>query len=509
MAKRLKLAYVGAGSFRFSIGLFRNIVAATELLPMDVALCDIDADSLDLMARILRRMVKKAAILMKYEESDITVSSSTDRRAVLDNADFVCMSISVGLQAAEWIDIYLPLKCGIPQNTGDTVGPGGLFRALRTNPVCAAVVRDVKELCPRALVLNYSNPISTCSLAARTAAPDIQFIGLCHELFGGMETLRHFYGERAGTRMSNWRDIAIRYGGVNHFSWLTSIEYAGRDLYPPLRNNAHQLVLDGFRRRDAANGFNFHLLEKTGYFPYPGARHVAEFLPDYYNYFNHERENQCPHWDFPPIRDVPKLALQRRLAYLGFRMLAKGLVPTPGPTKEGELAIDMAVDWLGESQTEYVMNVMNSGTVPELPDECVVEVPGRFHSGRVLNPGTVHLSREVADYVRPHCEQQELTVRAALGDDIGLVVKAMVHDPMNAWIEDDDRIEHLARLMLFYEQQWLPKEWKEWIPTKRELMRSKYWVSPEGLSARNGAYLRKEFPVREELRRKAFFWPRL
>ncbi|WXG44339.1 MAG: hypothetical protein WED04_09945 [Promethearchaeati archaeon SRVP18_Atabeyarchaeia-1] len=506
MADRFKLAYIGAGSFRFSLGFFRNIVNATELLPMEVALCDIDAYSLSLMTRILRRMVQKAARRKRYRESNVLVSSSTDRTTALENADFVYKSISVGLQAAEWYDLYLPLKFGIPQNTGDTVGPGGLFRGLRSAPVCAAIAKDMKRLCPKAPLLNYTNPVSSCTLAARTVAPDVQFIGLCHELFNGMKVLRRFYNKRARKHIKHWRDIRVEYAGLNHFGWLTGIEYEEEDLYPVLRENAHQLVLDRFRGRDAANGFNFYLLEKTGCFPYPGARHVVEFLPDYYNAFNHEKQNQCPYWSFPEERSVWRVHAERRLVYSAFHLWAKGLIPVPGPRKEGEWAMEMTMDWRRDQPTEYVVNIPNNGTVPELPDNCIVEVPGSFEDGRMRAVRKIHVPKKVAGYLVPHCEQQPLTVKAALGNDPDLVVKAMLHDPMSGWIEDEEKIKYLTNLMLFYEQKWLPEEWREWIPKKEELKASKYWVAPAELSTKGNAFLVKKFLPREDLVSKAFFW---
>nr|MDO8133634.1 hypothetical protein [Candidatus Njordarchaeum guaymaensis] len=506
MADRFKLSYIGAGSFRFSLGFFRNIINATELLPLEVALCDIDKYSLSLMTKILKRMVPTGARRKHYKESDILVTSSTDRMVVLENADFVYESISVGLQAAEWFDIYLPLKFGIPQNTGDTVGPGGLFRGLRSNPTCAAIAKDMKKLCPKAPLLNYTNPVSSCTLAARAVAPGVQVIGLCHELFGGMKVLRRFYNKRAQKRIKHWRDMHVEYAGVNHFGWLTRIEYQGEDLYPVLQKNAHQLVLDRFRGRDAANGFNFFLLEKTGYFPYPGARHVAEFLPYYYNAFNHEKRDQCRYWSFPSIRSVWRVHAERRLVYSLYQLWANGIIPVLGPRKEGEWAMEMTIDWRKNRSTEYVVNIPNNGTVPELPDNCVVEVPGYFKDGELRPLKKIRVPKKVANYLRPHCEQQSLTVKAALGNDPDLVVKAMLNEPMNRWVEDDEKIEYLTKLMLFYEQKWLPKEWKEWIPKKEELINSKYWVSATELSTKGNAFLLKKFLPRKDMRSKAFFW---
>ncbi|NMC08175.1 MAG: alpha-glucosidase/alpha-galactosidase, partial [Candidatus Lokiarchaeota archaeon] len=166
MGNKFKIAYIGAGSFRFSIGLFKNIVAANELFPMEVVLHDVDAKSLDIMTRILNHMVKKSG-------ANVTVTSTLNRREALENADFLYKSISVGIQKAEWVDIHVPYKFGIPQNTGDTCGPGGIFRGLRCVPQVAAIARDMKELCPKAVLLNYTNPQATIVMGARRVDPDL------------------------------------------------------------------------------------------------------------------------------------------------------------------------------------------------------------------------------------------------------------------------------------------------------------------------------------------------
>jgi len=258
MNDRFKIAYIGAGSFRFSLGLFSDIARAVELSPMDVWLVDVDAKSLKIMTKILTHMSKKAN---KRNGIDFKVFSTTDRTQALENADFVYKSISVGIQEAEWFDNYLPIKFGIPQNTGDTCGPGGVFRNLRTNPVVAEIAKDMKKLCPKAPLMNYTNPQSGIVMAARTVAPDVQYVGLCHELFGGMGALRDWYNEKypgkAGGNVQNWNEFDFAYGGVNHFAWVTKFEYKGTDLNPELRKQAHQLVLEKYKRP-----FNFYLLEK-------------------------------------------------------------------------------------------------------------------------------------------------------------------------------------------------------------------------------------------------------
>jgi hypothetical protein len=168
--------------------------------------------------------------------------------------------------------------------------------------------------------------------------------------------------------------------------------------------------------------------------------------------------------------------------------------------------MEMTIDWRRNQPNEYVVNIPNNGTVPELPDNCIVEVPGYFKDRKLHSLKRIHVPKKVASYLVPHCEQQSLTVKAALGNDPDLVVKAMLHEPMNKWIEDEQKIEYLTKIMLFYEQKWLPKEWKEWIPTKERLKASTYWIPPSELSTEGNAFLVKKLPPRRELQAKAFFW---
>ena len=149
-------------------------------------------------------------------------------------------------------------------------------------------------------------------------------------------------------------------------------------------------------------------------------------------------------------------------------------------------------------------NYNYSKIIPELPDDCIVEVPGYFKEGDILPIKTIHLPEEVVNLVKPHAEQHRYTVDAALGNDIDLVIKAMLHDSMANWIEDDEKLEELAKLMLYYEQEWLPPEWKEWIPSKSELKKSKYWVSERDIAKKPFNFRKVKFPPDENLRSKAY-----
>ncbi|MHA1340684.1 MAG: family 4 glycosyl hydrolase [Promethearchaeota archaeon] len=499
MTERLKLAYIGAGSFRFSRGLFSNIVATQELMPMHIALVDIDEKALNIMYGIFKRMVKKAKKIARKNgwELDVTFSKHTDRREALENCDFIYKSISVGIQKSEWVDIHIPFQLGIPQNTGDTVGPGGLFRGLRCAPVAYNIAKDMKEFCPKAVLLNYTNPQATIVMGARRVDPNIQFIGLCHELFGGMGSVAEFFVKQKGLKIPHWTKMDFKYGGVNHFAWLTELSFDGKDLYEDLRKSQKWLEQNKFKGRT----FNWYLMGIYNYYPYPGSRHVAEFIPKYYNYFNHKEQKDI--WGFPVLRNVKALDLARRGTYVGFKLQSKGLIPVPGPTKKGERAMEMTIDWRDSNPTQHVVNLPNKGYIPNLPEDSIVEIPGYFKDGIMHGIKVGDLPNAIADLVRPHCEVQKLTVDAALKCDLDLLYKAAKRDSMCAFIEDDERIERMVDLMLYYEQEWLPEEWKESIKSLDELKNSKYFVSKKELHSKNVSKIVK-YPPRSEIAEKSY-----
>ncbi|GAB4313777.1 MAG: alpha-glucosidase/alpha-galactosidase [Promethearchaeota archaeon] len=504
----MKIVYLGAGSFRFSYGLFRNLCAAGEVIPLEVWLVDVDSPLLEVMRGFLTRQARKYHV-------PLSIHATPDRREALPGADVVYKSISIGQQDSEWYDVHVPQKFGIPQNTGDTVGPGGLFRALRVVPVVEEIVRDVEELCPDALLLNYTNPQAPIVLGAKNTAPRVQTVGLCHELFGGMRTVVKLLREalrREGTpelakKLPHWEDLLPRYAGVNHFTWLLS--FAGKDarvdLYDVLRRHASE------GGKLAGRPFNFHLLERYGLFPLPGSRHVAEFLPEYYNYFNHLEAAKL--WGMPKLRNVAMLRRARKLAIWGYRQVAKGRLRPPKPSVRGERAIEMTVDWLESkagtrvaSPREHVVNVLNEGgaVVPSLPDGCVVEVPSTFVDGRVVPTSPGPLPAEVRDLVAVHAKNTALFVDAATSGDPDKLLKAMLADPMCQFVEDDDAVEDMTWNLLHYEARWLPR-FAESVPTRQDLEKLKHHVTPRDLAGRRAKAVK--WPPRPELASKAYREP--
>ncbi len=495
----MKIAYIGAGSFRFGYGLFKNLCAMAKTLPLDIKLMDINEPVLELMTKFLKHMSKSHNV-----EDMITVQMTTNRREALEGADVVLSSIAVGLQDSDFYDIHIPQKFGIPQNTGDTVGPGGIFRTLRCVPVVLEFIKDQAEICPDALHINFTNPQAGLVLAARQNYPQVETVGFCHELFGGMKRVQKLLKKVGRKDIKNWEHLDITYAGVNHFAWLFSCKYKGEDLYPLLRENAD------LGAKKAGRPFNFYLLKKYGYFCYPGSRHIAEFMPEYYNYFNHL--NIAKRWKMPKLRWIWFLRAARKMVYWYYRQVSRGFLPAPQMTTKGERVNEIIMAWLeskaySESSRRFhlPLNFPNTGTklVSNLPENSVLEVTSYFKNGKATATPLGKIPEEIAGFLRVHAENTSKFVEAALSGDPALLLKAFLADPMCQFIEDEDALEDLMWNMLYYEQRWLPK-FAESIPTKEDLQKRTHYVSEDDLRDNKIARIVK-WPPKESLREKAFF----
>lgn len=443
------------------------------------------------MTQVLRRITKKSKVT-----NNLKVFSTTQRSQALEHADIVIVSISVGQQRSEWFDIHIPLKFGIPQTVGDTCGPGGVFRALRVVPIFNEIVRDVAELCPKATIFNYTNPIAPLVLGANQTCSHVETIGICHELLGGMPVLLNFLKKLGRKNIQKWEGLDIKYSGINHFSWLLEINFQREDLYPLIRENA------SIGGKLADRPLNFALLEKYDYFPYPGGRHLVEFIPEYFNYYNQVKTwnkyspglgkhidiyNQI--FGIPRLRNVNLLDFERRAAIWGYHQIAKGIIPSPGPSLKGERAVEMIIDREKSSSEQYdsftyryhPVNIINTGKkVTNLPENCVIETSGYFKNGHLKADSVGTMPKSILTLVKKHADNTQKFVEAAVTGDIEKLLKALLNDPACEFIENDKAIEDMMWNMLYYEQKWVPK-FKESIPSYYELRNHRYFVTKSDL----------------------------
>ena len=256
----LKVVFLGAGS-GFLQSLFPDVMNIPGAERGEMALVDIDETRLGLAHKFCQKVVEKMGSKWK-------VTASTDRKKVLRNADYVinCIEVS-GVQCVQW-DNDIPMKYGVDQCIGDTIGPGGLFKALRTVPVFLDMLKDVEKLCPNAWVLNYTNPMSIMCLAASRASK-AKVVGLCHSVQGASHALASWSGVP-------YHELKWSCAGVNHLAWFTKLEHKGADLYPALKAKVlanPKDFRDDIVRMDLMDHFGYYCTESSG--------HDSEYLPYY------------------------------------------------------------------------------------------------------------------------------------------------------------------------------------------------------------------------------------
>src|SRR5690242_185630 len=219
-----KIAMIGAGSVVFCKTLIHDILATPPLIDSEFALMSPTETKLRRMEAFVGRMIRDNKLPAK-------VSATTDRRAAIRDADFVVVMIQVGGHDAFGIDYKIPMKYGVDQCIGDTLGPGGVFRALRSIPVILEVARDMEELCPNAILLNYVNPMAMICWAL--GETNVQYVGLCH----GVQTTLDLISGYVGVPK---QEIDYVSAGINHMGWFTKLSHKGEDLYPALREKFEQ-----------------------------------------------------------------------------------------------------------------------------------------------------------------------------------------------------------------------------------------------------------------------------
>ncbi|MDQ2743526.1 MAG: alpha-glucosidase/alpha-galactosidase, partial [Chloroflexota bacterium] len=219
----MKITFIGAGSAVFARQLITDVLAIEGLDGGEFALVDIDAERLDLARRIAERLIALRGRRWR-------VSCSIDRREVLAGSDFVINTVEVAGLANIRFDYDIPLRYGVDQCIGDTIGPGGIFKALRTGPVWLDILHDCEELCPAAWVLNYSNPMSILTLAALQGTA-MRTVGLCHSVQGSSQQIAGYLGVP-------YAELEWRCAGINHNAWFTELCHRGIDQYPRLRELA-------------------------------------------------------------------------------------------------------------------------------------------------------------------------------------------------------------------------------------------------------------------------------
>ena len=387
-----------------------------------------------------------------------------DRREALAGADFVLTTFSPGSMDAFYNDLEIPIKYGIRQPVSMTVGPCGISAAIRTAPVAYELVEDMEAVCPGAVLLNVTNPMSVVTRAMNLAAQTVRVIGLCHEfhafprLIGPMLGLHRPDDMDILTYLYHWlgdRGFEYTIAGVNHFIWLTQATLDGVDVIPRIRQYAadHMDMKTDSAPYDVTQ--NHHaaklaLCRTFGYLSIVGDRHLVEFWP---NLCNVRNGYGMGYGVIKTTVDSRRHNIDRKLAQI--RRITRGEETINWSSSGEEMTAIMRAIITGTSTTAIV-NMPNQGQISNLPPDVVVETLATVTPTGVIPRTSGNLPGAIGSLCRLHVDIHELTLQAALDGDRDLLIQAVSLDPLSAGA-DFAEIEMLVDELLIANQQWLPR----------------------------------------------------
>ena len=411
------IVLIGAGSTVFTPGLLADLASSPVFDSARIRLVDVDGDAAQTMADLGRRLAGE-------HRSSMTLEAFVDRREALPGAELVVTTIAVGGAAGWRADLDIPARHGVLQTVGDTVGPGGVLRALRQAPELVAIGRDVADLAGSAWLANYANPL-TANVRGITGWAHPKAFGLCHGTMHSSATLSRELGVPA-------RELQTRWAGLNHLCWLLDIRRGREDLYPELRAR-----IDDEVRTAAAGGtpgalgepVTADLLRTFGLYPAPGDRHVAEF----FSWYLRGDVDSLPQTLQRGYEDTLRYVNEKYDVWDVLRAQAAGELPLVSrpADQEAERLVAIAEALItGSALLEPAVNVPNDGKIPDLPDHAVVEIPAVIDAHGVSGVAVGPLPDGIAAVLTARVAQQELTVHAALTGSRDLAVQALCADPL-------------------------------------------------------------------------------
>jgi alpha-galactosidase len=423
-----RIAFVGAGSVVFTRELLGDMLSFDDLGDVHIALHDIDAERLE-TAGAMARWIDGAV------GGRATITTHVDRREALDGADFVINMVQVGMHEATLADFDIPARHGLRQTIADTLGIGGIFRALRTIPVLLGIGEDMAQRCPGALLLNYTNPMAILCQAYVEGSPHKRIVGLCHSV---QHTSRHL----AALAGVPFEEVTFLGAGVNHQAFILRLERDGEDLYPRV-DAAIEADPDQLRR------VRVQMYRRLGYFPTESSEHSAEYLPWFLHDADAVERYRLLIGDYIQ-RSEENLAEYERTR----RALAAGeRFPIERSLEYASLIVHSMVT--GQERVIYG-NVRNDGLLADLPARSAVEVPCLVDGTGVRPTPVPDYPPQLAALNRTFLNVADLTVRAALDGDVRHVHHAALLDPNASASLSPEAIEAVVDELLAAHAPLLP-----------------------------------------------------
>jgi alpha-galactosidase len=434
-----KITFIGAGSFGFTRNLVRDLLTFPLLTDATLCLMDINAERLEFADKSVRKIIELGNYPAKVE-------TTMDRAEALKDADFVIVTILAGGIDVWQHDILIPKKYGIDTNIGDTRGPSGIFRALRTIPVMLDIARDMERYCPDALMLNYTNPmVLLCRAMQRETS--IKLTGLCHSVQGTAEMLAGWIG-------APMEEITYTCAGINHMAWYLEYEWNGKDAYPLIRQaitEREEVYNEEIVRNEMFLHLDYYVTESSG--------HNSE-----YNWWFRKRpdliEKYCTHgtgWN-PGVYAYILDAYREREDTWRDRAKEWFAKETPISLERGhEYAAYIMNAILGGEPFQFNGNVANKGLIDNLPPDACVEVPVWASKKGLESVRVGKLPPQCAMLTGLSSQIEEMTVEAAISGNPRLVYQAIAHDPLTAAMLSLAEAETMVNEMLEQNRDYLPQ----------------------------------------------------
>jgi alpha-galactosidase len=438
-----KVTIVGAGGYVFPLTMIRDILSFPALHHTEFSLMDINADN-------LKRTYRHAQTLIEAHQLPATVTATTDRREALTGADFVVITFQVGGLEAYELDVEIPRKYGLDQCVGDTLGPGGIFRGLRTAAALDEIIADMRDVCPDALIIQYANPMGINCWYSSDAG--IKTVGLCHSVQGTSQMLANHMGLEPGT----W---SFKCAGINHQAWFIEFKHNGKDVLPLLRKtmNAYaDKVRNAAAKRDSSDDLyggggeyvRTAIMNITGYFQTESSHHASEYLP----YFRRSPEEVVywvpQRWDYFQIcKNHDLQVLEKRAASLATEEL------TPSHEYGAYIIESMTTN------TPRVVygNVPNTGLITNLMPGCSVEIPCLVDAQGIQPTYIGDLPPGCAGINTGSVAVQNCAVKAAQTGNKDLVYTAVALDKYTSAQLTLDQIKSMVDEMVVAQAGWLPQ----------------------------------------------------
>ena len=462
----LKIAMIGAGSVGFTRRLMTDLLTVPEFADTHFALMDISQRNLGMVAQLCQRDIAANNL-------PATVTSTLDQREAIAEADYViCMIRQGGLDAFQ-LDIDIPLKYGVDQCVGDTICAGGIMYGQRTIPALLGICKDIREAAkPDALFLNYSNPMAMNTWACNHYG-GVRAIGLCHGVQHGHQQIAdcielwardegHIGADERVTR----DDVDIICAGINHQTWYISVQWRGQDMTPRLLElfEAHPVYREEEKVR-------IDVLRRFGYFSTESNGHLSEYLPWY-----RKRTDEIQDWI-----SLNRWILGETGGYL--RVCAEGrnwfetdfpnwleeeppqITPAKRSLEHGSYIIEGL-----ETGRRYRghFNVPNRGHISNLPDGCVIEIPGYVDGNGISMPVVGDLPFACAATCSASVRVQQMAMEAAVRGDVTLLKQAMLHDPLVGAVCNPEEVWQMTDELLVAQPQWLPNYAQSEIEAARQ-----------------------------------------